>query len=100
MRYQYISAGSNTEVLDGTGQVFRVLASPADGGTLFVFDSSDLGAAPNYPSLLANPNGNVIVAYPLSATLPTDLDLEGADFTEGLTVAATSSPRISVFYSQ
>ena len=96
-RYRYISTGSNTTVLSGTGHVNRVLAGGANGGTVYLFDSISIGAAPNYPALEAS-GTDLIAALELPATM-TNHELGGIGFTNGLTVAATSSAPITIVFS-
>ena len=95
-RYTYISAGSNTTVKSGTGHVLRVLAGGANGGTVFLFDSMSIGATPNYPSLKAA--GTDLIGFlELPATM-SNHEL-GIAFTNGLTVAATSSAPVTIVFT-
>lgn len=99
-RYRYISAGSNTTVVDGPGQVFGVLAGGADGGSILLADTAALGLTVDFPDrALRSFSSNIAVIGPLPATA-TYHDLHGTSFIEGLSVAATSSANITVVFSE
>ena len=93
---RYISAGSNTNVKSGPGNLYGVVAGGANGGTFFAVDSVSIGATPNYVTQLSN-SSNITAIGPLGAAAAA-WDLHGASFQVGLTVAATSSSPLTVFY--
>lgn len=99
-RYRYISAGSNTTVVDGPGQVFAVLAGGADGGSVLLADTAELGLTVNFPDRALFSFASTIASIgPLPATA-TYHDLHGSSFSEGLSVAATSSANITIVFSE
>ena len=96
MRSQYLSTGSNTTLKTGHGQVHRIISSGANGGSIFVVDSIDIGVTPDYPAQISNAS-NLAAIYPLTAA-PSSIDLDGLKFSVGLTVAATSNASITVLF--
>ena len=93
---QFISAGSNTNVKSGAGQVYGVNVGGVDGASVFLVDSVSIGATPNYITQRSN-GSNIAVVGPLGAA-GGSVDLHGSQFMVGLTVAATSSAPVTVIY--
>ena len=94
-RYRYISTGSNTTVKSGAGQLYGINAAGADGDTVFAVDSISIGVTPNYVTQPSNSSN--LAAMPLTAA-PLAIPTYGVPFNIGLTVAATSSSLLTVFY--
>lgn len=92
----FISAGSNTTVKSGPGQVYGAVVGPANGGSVFLVDSTSIGVTPNYVTQLSN-SSNIAVGYPLT-TAWQNVPLFGATFHDGLTVSATSNAPVTVVY--
>jgi len=95
-RYQYISSGSNTTIVSGVGRAYGVVASGASGGSIFLVDSIDIGATPNYVTQISN-SSNLAHIGSLSSNA-SDYNLMGIPFQVGLTVAATSNASVTVIY--
>ena len=98
MPVTYISAGSTTRVNDGPGLLKGLWVSPVAGGSLVIADNPDLGASgPNFNNLTAITstigNHGVFVAGN-----PVFLDGMATRFANALTVAASSSSRVSVLW--
>lgn len=100
-RKTYVSAGSNTTILSGPGKLYGIHVTPAAGSAVLVADSKNLGATPNYNSD-ADPSGGVLIGRfgPYSGTSSDFLDFKGAHVNDGITVAATSSARVTVLYGE
>ena len=95
--FRYISAGSNTTVVDGPGQLHSIIASPANGGTLYALDGAALGVTPNYVTIKESIASNLgIIDLPNASS---QWDFYGVPFTDGLQVAATSSSNLTVVYA-
>lgn len=95
-RYTFVSAGSNTTVKSGSGTLYRVAVSPANGTTVRIDDDLDLGATPNL-----NTTGSGTIAYTgvFGSTAPGDIDFgPGIGFNTGLTLAATSNAKLTVVW--
>jgi len=97
MRHAFISLGSNTNVVDGPGQVYGVTVSGVNGASVYLVDSLSIGATPNYLTQISD-GSNIAVIGPLTAAGGV-FDLWGAPFTYGLTVAATSNASLGVVFT-
>ena len=95
-RYQYISSGSNTTIVSGVGRAYGVVASGANGGSIFLVDSIGIGATPNYVTQKSNSSNLAHIG--VLGTAPSDYNLMGLPFQVGLTVAATSNADVTVIY--
>lgn len=99
MPVAYISAGSSTRVKDGPGLLKGVWITPAAGATLVMADNPDLGAAgPNFNNLTSVTSTVGIHGVFVTGTNPLFFDGFAHRFANALTVAASSSARVSVFY--
>ena len=94
-RWHFISAGSNTTVSSTPTRLYSVHVSGANGGTVLIADNDDLGATPNFN--VASQTGLVASLGPLANAGPHAFNFAGARIENGLTIAATSSARITVF---
>jgi len=95
-KYAYIANGSNTTVKTGAGNVQRLIVNGVTGATVVVADVLGLGATPNFPNIQAAVPSNIAVIGPIGAT-PQEFTI-GAQFTVGLTIAATSNASVTVTY--
>ena len=95
----YISAGSSTRVKDGPGSLFGVWFAPVAGSTLVMADNPDLGASgPNFNALTSVTSTIAFPGVYPASPVPAYFDAHAFRFANALTVAATSSARVSVFY--
>ena len=98
-KVSYISAGSSTRVKDGTGTLFGVWVEPFVGSSLVLADNPDLGAAgPNFNSATSVTSTIGFHGPWPTSPAPIFLDAHALRFANALTVAATSSARVSIFY--
>lgn len=93
------SAASTFLAKSGTGTVYGyTVGSPAAGGTVVIADLLNLGAVPNFgiPSTFG-PQVISQVIFPASPQ-PSDFTTYGRKFTDGLTVAISSTQTVSVHF--
>ena len=95
----YVSAGSSTRVKDGTGTLFGIWLEPFVGSSLILADNPDLGSAgPDFNSV-ASVTSTIGLHGPWPANpVPVFLDAHALRFSNALTVSATSSARVSIFF--
>lgn len=94
----HLSAGSNSTIKSGSGQVYGVIVGGnANGATVFLTDSLSIGATPNFPNQFAN-GSNLGVIGPVTAA-GGSFSMHGAPFIIGLNVAATSNAPVTVIWS-
>ena len=91
-----ISSGSNTTVLSTPGKLYGIHVSDANGGVVLVADAINLGATPNYN--VATQSGLIERIGPLQNAGPVTVNFHGARLYSGLTIAATSSAKVTAFY--
>lgn len=99
MPVTYISAGSTTRVKDGPGLFKGLWITPVAGSSLVIADNPILGnGGPDFNNLTAITStiGNHGVF--VTATNPTYFQGFGTRFSNALTVSASSSARVSVFW--
>ena len=98
MPVAFISAGSTTRVKDGPGLFKGAWIAPAAGSSIVIADNPDLGTAGpdfNSPSSITS----TIAFHGLwTVVTPASLDGFATRFANALTVSATSSARVSIFY--
>ena len=97
-RSTFISAGSNTRIASAGGVLYGITASgpTAAGAIILVQDSvTGLGASPNYNSVAHT--GLIAHVGPLIAGV-TSVPFHGVRFENGLTVAASSNAKLTVYY--
>ena len=99
MPYAYVSAGSSTRVKDGPGTLKGVWFSPVAGSTLVLADNPDLGAAGVNFNNATSVTSTIAFqgTYPASP-VPEYFDAHATRFANALSVAASSSARVSIFY--
>lgn len=95
-RRTFISAGSSTTVSSDPTRLYGIHVSNANGGTLLVADNDNLGATPDFNAV--NQTGLVGAYGPLQNAGPHTFNFHGLRLENGLTVAATSNPRVTVFH--
>ncbi len=98
-KVSYVSAGSSTRVKDGTGVLYGVWFEPFVGSSLVIADNPDLGASgPNF-NLSTSVTSTIGFHGPWPANpSPFLFDAHALRFTNALTIAATSSARVSIFF--
>lgn len=97
-RSTYISAGSSTCIKSGAGTLYVAHISPANGSSLVLADTPDLGAAgPNF-NLRTSVTSTIAFIGTFASTVPASIDLNGAAFNNGLSVSATSSAAVTVVW--
>lgn len=94
-RKTFISAGSNTTVRSTGTTLYGVHVTGASGGTVLLVDNANLGTTPNFN--VVTQTGLFSVIGPLANAGPHDLNYRGVRLENGLTIAATSNARITVF---
>ena len=94
-RVTFISAGSNTTVKSVASRLYAVHVSAANGGTVLVADNVNLGATPNFN--VSSQTDLIGYLGPLANAGPHAFNFHGVNLDNGLTVAATSNARVSVF---
>lgn len=95
----YISAGSTTRVDDGPGRLFGIWYDPVAGSSLVVADNPDLGASgPNFNALTSITSTIAFLGVQPTTGLVLDLDAHAFEYQNALTVSASSSARVTVFY--
>jgi len=94
--FSVVAVGSNTTVKSSPGTIYRVLVSPANGATVWLENSANLGASPNFN---ASPNSTTIAKIGEYANAqPGTIDFGPGIGFDALTVAASSNARLSVVY--
>ena len=93
-RPTFIAAGSNTLVKSGPGNIYGIHVTPANGTTVVVADSLNLGASPNLNS--TSLTGQIASVGTFASAVPAFIDMKGAHFDNGLVIAATSNARLTV----
>ena len=95
----YVSAGSSTRVKDGPGTLFGVWFEPFVGSSLVLADNPNLGASGPDFNLATSITSTIGFHGPWPANPePAFFDAHALRFANALTVAATSSARVSIFY--
>ena len=98
-KVSYISAGSSTRVKDGTGTLYGVWVEPFVGSSLVLADNPDLGAAGPDFNLATSVTSTIGFLGPWPANPGTEFfDAHALRFANALTIAATSSARVSIFF--
>lgn len=94
-----ISIGSTTLVKSGPGHLYGLHVTPTQGSALVILDTltttnsgADLNAAVVQGTLIDRLGWSAA-----STTPPQDLSYYGTTFSSGLTVAASSNARVTVF---
>lgn len=95
-RYTHIATGSNTTVVSTAGNLYSVHIDRGNGGTVLLADSTDLGATPNYNT---DPTAVIRRIGTIADAGPHEYDFKGVHFDNGLTVAASSSASVTVYWS-
>lgn len=99
MPYAYISAGSTTRVKDGPGLFKGAWITPVAGSSLVIADNPILGnGGPDFNNLGAITSTLGIHGVFVTATNPMQLSGFATRFQNALTVSASSSARVSVFF--
>lgn len=97
-RSTYISAGSTTRIKSGAGTLYLAHVSPANGSSLVLADTPNLGAAgPNF-NLRTSVTSTIAFVGTYASAVPDSLDFNGTAFDNGLSVSATSSAAITVVW--
>lgn len=98
-RTTFISTGSNTAVSTSAGTLYGIHIDNANGAVVLVQDSATgLGAAPNYNS--TSITGLITRIGPTQNAGNVSVNMHGAHFNDGLTVAASSNASVTVFWSE
>ena len=95
------SAPSSHLVTTGPGQYYGMTINPVAGSTVVIADTANLGHQPDLgiPSTAANVAGAIQVLGPFPANPATvHIDGESSTFTDGLSLAYTSTVTVTVFY--
>lgn len=97
-RSTYISAGSSTRIKSGAGTLYLAHVSPANGSSLVLADSPNLGASgPNF-NLRTSVTSTIAFVGTFASAVPASLSFNGTAFDNGLSVSATSSAAITVVW--
>jgi len=95
----YLSTASTHNIFRGTGVYYGMHVTPAQGGTVVIMDVRDAGATAiniSNPSTAVNPKG--YFGQFASSPPPATVDGYGLRIQDGLTVAFTSSMKVTVYY--
>lgn len=99
MPVAFISAGSTTRVKDGPGLFKGLWITPVSGGSLVVADNPVLGnSGPDFNALTAITSTIGIHGVFQASSNPLYFQGFATRFQNALTVSASSSARVSVFY--
>ena len=99
MPYAFISAGSSTRVKDGPGLLKSVWIMPASGGSLVIADNPNLGAGgPDFNALTSVTSTITNLGVWPATPSPTFFDAFATRFQNGLSIAASSSARVTVLF--
>jgi hypothetical protein len=95
------STASTYSVFTGTGTYYGITASRAAGGTVAIADLLDAGATPLDLNDAASITGVKVVLGPAAAASNASfVGGAGVQITDGLTLAFTSTPNITVHYDE
>ena len=94
-RQTFISAGSNTTVTSSPTVLYGVHVSGANGGIVLLANNANLGATINFN--VVTQTGLFSVLGPLANAGAFDFNFRGLRLENGLTVAASSNARVTVF---
>src|SRR5688572_4858528 len=98
MPFAYIAAGSSTRVKDGPGRLFGFWIAPAAGSSLVLADSPNLGnSGPNFNSP-TSVTSTIGFLNQFSVATPQYFNAHAAPFVNALTVAASSSAKVTIFF--
>ena len=99
MPYTFISAGSTTRVKDGPGLFKGAWLTPVAGGSLVIADNPILGnGGPDFNALTAITSTIGIHGVWPASPSPTFFNGFATRFDNALTVSASSSARVTVFW--
>ena len=99
MPVAFISAGSTTRVKDGPGLFKGAWIAPAAGSSIVIADNPDLGTTgPNFNSAASVTSTIALPGVYPASPVPVYFDAHALRFANALTVAATSSARVTLFY--
>ncbi len=98
MPYSYISAGSSTRVKDGRGRLFGFWIAPPAGSSIVIADNPDMGTlGPNF-NLASSITSTIGAMGQFSVATPQYFDAFATPFVNALSISATSSARVTVFF--
>lgn len=93
----YIATGSTTLVQSGPGNLYGIHVDPQNGTQVVVIDSLNAGSITS--NFNFDPVGLIARIGTYATAVPDFLDFKGVHFNTGLTVAATSTARLTVLTS-